>query len=90
MATKIRMSVLVEVSINKRRDAADNFRSVSRVGMFSGNAKIVSNVALLLAFADIPEMKVKTIENPTLLNMIAEMKPPKSFTGLPTKKANTT
>ena len=67
---------------------ADSFISVMRIGRMMGKLRIAMSVALLFAFTEIALMKVKVIENPTLLKPNPTRKRPISRTGFPTKRLN--
>ena len=60
------ISFQTAVSCISRNAFADNLIKVSIIGIIIGKLKIAINVALLLALAEMAEMKVKVIEKPIL------------------------
>lgn len=86
IATKIRISLEIEVSRISRRAFAPIFTKVSKMGMTTGKPNIAIRVALFCALAEIAETKVKAIDSPILPRNIAKTNNPVSLTGFPVSK----
>ena len=89
MANNVAMSFHTAVSCINRRAFADNFIKVKIIGIIIGKLKIAINVALLLAFAEIAEIKVNVIEKPMLPKNNAVKNSTLFLTGFPATKLNT-
>ena len=83
------MSLFTLVSLIRPSAFADNLMSCSKIGKMVGKLKIAMSVALLLAFAAMPDINVNVIANPMLDNKMAIENCQISFTGFPATKLKT-
>ena len=89
MATNIIMSLFTLVSLIKPSAFADNLMSCNKMGKMVGKLKMAMSVALLLAFAAMPDINVNVMAKPILDNKMAIENCQISFTGLPATKLKT-